>query len=81
MHRRLNITLPEETVALIDSVAKAGDRSRLINEAVRLYIKTFATQNLRRRMREGARARADRDIAIALEWFPRDEKAIRRTQR
>jgi CopG family transcriptional regulator / antitoxin EndoAI len=31
MHRRLNITLPEETVRLLDRVAKSGDRSRLID--------------------------------------------------
>src|SRR2546428_14019166 len=28
MHRRLNITLPEETIRLIDRVAAKGDRSR-----------------------------------------------------
>lgn len=38
MHRRINITLPEETVRLIDRVAAKGDRSRLIDEAVRHYV-------------------------------------------
>jgi metal-responsive CopG/Arc/MetJ family transcriptional regulator len=33
-HRRLNITLPEETVRLIDRVAKKGERSRFIAEAI-----------------------------------------------
>ena len=39
MHRRLNITLPEDTVRLIDTVTQKGDRSSFINEAVQYYIK------------------------------------------
>src|SRR5262249_30403362 len=36
VHRRINITLSEDTLALLDRVASKGDRSRLIDEAVRL---------------------------------------------
>src|SRR2546425_124383 len=35
MHRRVNITLPEETIRLIDRVAAKGDRSHFIAQAVR----------------------------------------------
>lgn len=38
MHRHINITLPDETIELIDQVIKKGDRSRFINEAVQYYI-------------------------------------------
>ena len=35
VHRRINITLSEDTLALLDRVVSKGDRSRLIDEAVR----------------------------------------------
>ena len=38
MHRRINVTLPEETLQLLERVTKKGDRSRLIDEAVRRYV-------------------------------------------
>ena len=69
MHRRLNITLPEETVRLMDRVAKKGDRSRLISDAVRRYVRELGRAELRRRLREGARRRAERDRSLAEEWF------------
>jgi CopG family transcriptional regulator / antitoxin EndoAI len=38
MHRRINITLPEKTVQLIDRLAQKGDRSCLINEVIVRYV-------------------------------------------
>lgn len=79
MHRRLNITLPEETVRLIDRVAAKGDRSRLIAEAVVHYVRTTGRTRLRRRLREGAIRRAQRDLRFAREWFSLDEEAWRKS--
>jgi CopG family transcriptional regulator/antitoxin EndoAI len=62
MHQRLNITLPEETIRLIDRVASKGDRSRFIAEAVRQYVGAHGRTKLRRRLREGAVRRAERDL-------------------
>jgi len=73
MHLRLNITLPEETVRLIDRVAKRGNRSRLISDAVKRYVQELGRANLRRRLKQGAKRRADRDLAIAEEWFALEE--------
>lgn len=73
MHRRLNISLPDETVRLIDRVAKPGNRSRLISDAVRRYVEELGRANLRRRLKQGAKRRADRDLAIAEEWFAPEE--------
>ncbi len=42
MTRRLNITLPEQTVALMDRVAGKGQRSRLIDVAVHRYVEKKA---------------------------------------
>lgn len=74
-HRRLNITLPEETVRLIDRVAKKGDRSRFIAEAVERYVGEVGLAKLRKQMKEGAIRRAKRDVAIAGEWFGLEEEA------
>ncbi len=68
MHRRLNITLPEETIGLIDRIAKTGGRSRFIDEAAREFVKRRHKASLRKQLEEGARRWANRDLAIAEEW-------------
>jgi CopG family transcriptional regulator / antitoxin EndoAI len=75
MIRRLNITLPERTVALMDRVAGKGQRSRLIDRAVHRYVQEEGRANLRKQLREGARVRAERDLEVAEEWFVVDEEA------
>ena len=75
MHRRINVTLPEETVRLIDRVSQKGDRSRLINEAVKRYIQEMGRANLRELLKEGAHRRAERDRRLAEDWFFLDEEA------
>jgi CopG family transcriptional regulator/antitoxin EndoAI len=74
MYCRINVTLPEETVRLIDRVAEKGNRSRLINEAVKHYIREMGRANLRERLKEGARQRAERDRRLAEEWFLLNEE-------
>lgn len=74
MHRRLNITLPDETVRLIDRVAKKGSRSRLISDAVRRYVRELGRAKLRRRLKEGARRRAVRDRELAQDWFALEDQ-------
>lgn len=73
MHRRINITLPEETIRLIDRVAKKGDRSFLISEAVQRYVASLGKARLRRLLKEGARHNAERDLRIVEEWCSVDE--------
>ncbi len=75
MNKRINITLPEETVKLLDRAAKKGNRSKLINKAVRHYVEHVGLANLRMQLKEGARARADRDLHLTEEWFALDEEA------
>jgi CopG family transcriptional regulator / antitoxin EndoAI len=75
MHRRINITLPEETVQLIDRVSDKGDRSRLINEAVRRYVTYARRATLRKRLKKGALRRAERDLRLAEESFFLEEEA------
>ena len=73
MRKRINISLPEETIALIDRVIEHGDRSRLNDEAVRRYIQETGKANLRKRLKEGAIRRAERDLHLAEEGFRVDE--------
>ncbi|MBI2469081.1 MAG: ribbon-helix-helix protein, CopG family [Candidatus Rokubacteria bacterium] len=75
MHRRINITLPEETARLIDGIAARGDRSRLIAEAVAHYVRARGRARLRKQLREGASRRAERDLRLTQEWFSLDEEA------
>lgn len=75
MHKRLNVTLPEETVRLMDRLAKPGGRSRLITEAVQRYAKEVARSRLRKRLKQGAIRRASRDRKLAAEWFVLEEEA------
>jgi len=78
MRRRLNVTLPEETVRLIDRTVRKGKRSHFINLAVRGYVEQIGRSNLRRRLKEGATRRAERDLRLAEDWFPLEETAWRK---
>jgi CopG family transcriptional regulator/antitoxin EndoAI len=77
MNKRINITLPEETVRLLDRVARKGSRSRLIDRAVRRYVAEVGRANLRKRLKEGAMREAGLDLQLAEEWFPLEEEAWR----
>lgn len=73
MSRRLNISLPDETVRLLDRVAAKGERSQVIAEAVTKYVVEVGKARIRKRMKERAIKRSDLDLQIVEEWFPIDE--------
>lgn len=75
MSKRINIILPDRTVAILDRVAKPGNRSQFIDRAVLHYVATQGKQNLRKRLKEEALANAERDLETAIEWFPLEEEA------
>lgn len=74
MHKRINITLPEETVRLLDRVSAKGDRSGLIDRAIKRYVEETGKANLRRRLKEGYERRAAADLETVEAWFSLDEK-------
>ena len=74
MNRRLNIVLPETTIAVLDRVTARGDRSRFIDRAVRSLIASEGKANLRASLKAEALANAERDLAMAAEWFPIEEE-------
>ncbi|MEX2146536.1 MAG: hypothetical protein WED01_05920 [Candidatus Rokuibacteriota bacterium] len=79
-YRRLNITLPEKTVDLVDQVASRGDRSRVIAEAIRQYVTKARRTELKRRLKEGAVQRAARDKLLVAEWSDLDRPVRRRVR-
>ena len=74
MHKRINITLPEETVRLLDRVSAKGDRSGLIDRAIKRYVEETGKANLRRRLKDGYERRAGYDLETAEAWFSLDEE-------
>jgi CopG family transcriptional regulator/antitoxin EndoAI len=74
MYQRINITLPEETLGLIDRLTKTGDRSRFIDRAIRYYVEAIGKANLKNLLKEGAINRAERDLRLAEEWFILEEE-------
>ena len=75
MNKRLNITLPEETVRLMDRVVGKGRRSNLIDRAVRRYVKEETRANLRKQLAASYKANAEEDLRLAEDWFPLEEQA------
>ena len=75
VHKRLNITLPESTVALLETVADKGGRSVFIDTAIKSYIKQTKQENLRESLKTGAIARSQRDLSLAEEWFDVEEES------
>jgi CopG family transcriptional regulator/antitoxin EndoAI len=68
MHQRLNISLPDTTVRLLDRIIPKGDRSKFIDQAVRAEIGRTTKSRLRRVLAEGYRRRAAEDRRLAAEW-------------
>jgi CopG family transcriptional regulator/antitoxin EndoAI len=64
MYKRINITLPESSVRLMESVAGKGDRSRLVDEALKQYLRRAPRKSLKKKINEGSVRRFERDRAI-----------------
>ena len=75
MSQRINIMLPEETLAVLRRVAPRGSRSRFISRAVLHYVETQGKKSLRERLKAGYLANADENLKIAAEWFPLEKEA------
>ena len=75
MNKRINVLLPEETLAILDRVAEKGERSRVIDQALKFYIEKKGRSNLKSRLKEGYRTRAEESLDLASEWFDLDEEA------
>ncbi|BAU05456.1 hypothetical protein NIES592_17545 [Fischerella major NIES-592] len=75
MYRRINVTLPDKTLELLDQFAPKGDRSRFTDEAIQNYIAQIHRDRLQQQLKEGAIRRAERDRNLAEDWFALEEQA------
>ncbi|MGD0871546.1 MAG: hypothetical protein ABSB88_18495 [Bryobacteraceae bacterium] len=80
MSKRINIILPEATVAVLDRLAPKGNRSRFIDRAVLRLVKTEGTANLREQLKAGALANAKLNLELAEEWFPVEQEVWQRLE-
>jgi len=78
--KRINITLPPETLKLIDRVSK-DNRSEFINRAVRLHANRLERARLKQRLKETYLERAKEDLAIAKEWEPIERELWEKLER
>jgi len=80
MSKRINIMLPDRTLAVLDRVAPRGNRSRFVSEAVLHYVETKGQQSLREQLKAGYLANADENLKIAAQWFPLEEQAWQKSR-
>ena len=78
-HKRINITLPAETVTLIEKVG-ADNRSAFINQAVKVYITRLQRASLKRKLKETYLAGATEERTLAAEWDYVSTEALARLE-
>lgn len=66
--------MPEDTIALLDTVAGKGTRSTFIDTAIRKHVHDMRRETLRERLKAGAISRSDRDLAMSEDWFAIEEE-------
>ena len=74
-YKRLNISLPIETLQLLEEVAPPKKRSQFIAEAITQYVSEIKHLQLREQLKAGCLANAESDRQIADEWFPIEQEA------
>lgn len=79
--KRVNITLPYDTLHLIERVAPRGGRSRFLDDAVRFYVKEAGRARVHALLRESALKRSDRDLGLVEEWFPLEQEIWRENKK
>ena len=65
---RLNVILPRDLVESLNQIAGPRNRSRMISESIREYIRQRKKTELEKRLEEGYRASAAENIAMAKEF-------------
>ena len=80
-NKRINVILPIATVAVLDRIAVKGNRSALIDHAIRHYVRSQSRQTLRERLKQEALVNAERDLNMTAEWFPLEEESWQLTDR
>jgi CopG family transcriptional regulator/antitoxin EndoAI len=72
---KVTLTLPSEVMDAVREEAEPRGYSKFIAKAVTYYIQEQRRLALRERLIEGYQASAERDQAIAEEWWPLENEA------
>lgn len=75
-YKRINISIPEETLQLLDEIAPPKKRSQFIVEAIMQYASEIKRLQLREQLKAGYTANAESDRQIAEEWFPIEQEVF-----
>jgi hypothetical protein len=73
--KRVDFTLPIDTINLLNKTVPKGKKSELVNKALQVYIRHLKQKDLRKSMREEALADAGLDLHITGEWSAVDQEA------
>lgn len=65
---RLNIILPKDVAESLNNIAGPRNRSRVISESIREYLRQKKKVELENQLEEGYRASAKGNIAVAKEF-------------
>lgn len=71
---RLNIILPQDLAKSLNEVAGPRNRSRVISESIREYLRQRKKSELDKQLEEGYRASAKENIALAKEFEAVDQE-------
>jgi len=71
---RLNIILPLDLAKSLNEVAGPRNRSRVISESIREYLRQRKKSELDKQLEEGYRASAKENIALAKEFKAVDQE-------
>jgi CopG family transcriptional regulator / antitoxin EndoAI len=74
-YKRINISIPIETLQLLDEVAPPRKRSQFIADAITQYVGGIKRLQLREQLKAGYIANAESDRQMAEEWFPIEQEA------
>ena len=74
-YKRINISIPIETLQLLNEIAPPKKRSQIITKAVTQYANMIKRLQLREQLKTGYLANAESDRQIAEEWFPVEQEA------
>jgi CopG family transcriptional regulator/antitoxin EndoAI len=74
-YKRINISIPIETLKLLDKMAPPKKRSQFIAEAITKHAEEIKRLQLRKQLKAGYLANAESDRQIAEEWFSIEQEA------
>jgi hypothetical protein len=78
LNKRINIVLPETTIRAMSRIARPGERSRFIDQAVRHFVAHSSSEAIRMQLEKAAIRDRDLDREIGNDWQAVDNEAWQR---